>query len=96
MEASHNRKDMTARVIRPGDPPRDDADWENTTPEERINAVWELTLLCLRGRGIKTVNRDFRDLLAEFNVQGVEYLIVGAHALAAHGHVRATIEANED
>ena len=36
------------------------------------------------------MNRDFRDLLAEFNVQGVEYLIVGAHALAAHGHVRAT------
>jgi hypothetical protein len=36
------------------------------------------------------VNRDFRDLLAEFNAQGVEYLIVGAHALAAHGHVRAT------
>jgi hypothetical protein len=33
------------------------------------------------------VNRDFRDLLAEFNV---EYLVVGAHALAAHGHVRAT------
>ncbi|MCI0488592.1 MAG: hypothetical protein L0229_18550 [Blastocatellia bacterium] len=36
------------------------------------------------------MSRDFRDLLAEFNVQGVEYIIVGAHALAAHGHVRAT------
>lgn len=36
------------------------------------------------------MNRDFRDLLAEFNVQGVEYLVVDAHALAAHGHVRAT------
>ena len=36
------------------------------------------------------MNRDFRDLLAEFNAHGVEYLIVGAHALAAHGHVRAT------
>jgi len=36
------------------------------------------------------VNRDFRDLLAEFNAHGVEYLIVGAHALAAHGLVRAT------
>jgi hypothetical protein len=36
------------------------------------------------------VNRDFRDLLAEFNAHGVEYLVVGAHALAAHGHVRAT------
>ena len=43
-----------------------------------------------RGREIKPVNRDFRDLLAEFNAQGVEYLVVGAHALAAHGHVRAT------
>ena len=32
---------------------------------------------------------DFRDLLREFNAAGVEYLIVGAHALAAHGFVRA-------
>jgi len=36
------------------------------------------------------MNQDFRDLLAEFNAHGVEYLVVGAHALAAHGHVRAT------
>ena len=36
------------------------------------------------------MSRDFRDLLAEFNAHGVEYLVVGAHALAAHGHVRAT------
>ena len=36
------------------------------------------------------MNRDFRDLLAEFNAQRVEYIVVGAHALAAHGHVRAT------
>jgi hypothetical protein len=33
---------------------------------------------------------DFRDLLSEFNAHGVEFLVVGAHALAAHGHVRAT------
>ena len=33
---------------------------------------------------------DFRDLLAAFNAHGVEYLVVGAHALAANGHVRAT------
>lgn len=36
------------------------------------------------------MNSDYRDLIAEFNAQGVEYLVVGAHALAAHGHVRAT------
>jgi hypothetical protein len=36
------------------------------------------------------MNSDFRDLLLEFNAAGVEFLVVGAHALAAHGHVRAT------
>ena len=36
------------------------------------------------------MNRDLIDLLAAFNAQGVDYLVVGAHALAAHGHVRAT------
>jgi hypothetical protein len=35
-------------------------------------------------------NTDFRDLFAELNAAAVEYLVVGAHALAAHGHVRAT------
>ena len=33
---------------------------------------------------------DFRDLLFAFNAHGVEYLVVGAQALAAHGRVRAT------
>lgn len=36
------------------------------------------------------MHNDFKDLLSEFNAHGVEYLVVGAHALAAHGHVRAT------
>jgi hypothetical protein len=35
-------------------------------------------------------NPDFKDLLSALNAHGVEFLIVGAHALAAHGHVRAT------
>jgi hypothetical protein len=33
---------------------------------------------------------DFRDLIRAFNDENVEYPIVGAHALAAHGLVRAT------
>lgn len=33
---------------------------------------------------------DFRDLLSAFNAHRVDYLVVGAHALAAHGYVRAT------
>ena len=36
------------------------------------------------------MSQDFRDLFAEFNAFRVEFLIVGAHALAVHGQVRAT------
>ncbi len=36
------------------------------------------------------MSSDYRDLLAEFNVHGVEFLVVGAHALAAHGRIHAT------
>jgi hypothetical protein len=36
------------------------------------------------------MNRDFSELLLAFNENGVEYLVVGAHALAVYGHVRAT------
>src|SRR5258708_2961727 len=33
---------------------------------------------------------DFSEILLAFNVHHVEYLLVGAHALAVYGHVRAT------
>lgn len=43
----------------------------------------------MRGE-LMEINQDFSDLFAAFNAHSVEYLVVGAHALAAHGHVRAT------
>ncbi len=36
------------------------------------------------------LNEDFRDLIETFQANGVRFVIVGAHALAAHGHPRAT------
>ena len=36
------------------------------------------------------LNQDFKDLLSTFNAHRVEFLVIGAHALAVHGHVRAT------
>ena len=36
------------------------------------------------------LNPDFRDMLSALNEEGVEYLVVGAYALAAHGIPRAT------
>ncbi len=36
------------------------------------------------------MNPDFRDMLSILSEEGVEFLVLGAHALAAHGYVRAT------
>jgi hypothetical protein len=36
------------------------------------------------------LNQDFLDMLSALSAAGAEFLVVGAHALAAHGYVRAT------
>lgn len=36
------------------------------------------------------LNPDFRDILSAFNARRVEYLLVGAYAVAVHGLPRAT------
>ena len=36
------------------------------------------------------LNSDYRDILSIFNAEKVEYLVIGAYALAAHGLPRAT------
>ena len=36
------------------------------------------------------MNRDFVEILNELSAAGAEFLVVGAHALAAHGRPRAT------
>ena len=36
------------------------------------------------------MNRDFAEMLSALSDAGVEFLVVGAHALAAHGIPRAT------
>jgi predicted nucleotidyltransferase len=36
------------------------------------------------------LNPDFRDMLSCLNEEGVDFIVVGAYALAAHGLIRAT------
>jgi hypothetical protein len=36
------------------------------------------------------MNRDFVEMLSALSAAGVKFLIVGAHALAAHGAPRVT------
>lgn len=38
------------------------------------------------------MNEDYRDLLAALVERKVRFLVVGAHALAAHGYPRATVD----
>ena len=38
------------------------------------------------------MNPHFVEILRAFRDEAVEYLVIGAHALAAHGHVRATLD----
>jgi hypothetical protein len=38
------------------------------------------------------LNEDYRDILLAFNAEGVEFLLVGAYAMAAHGYPRATMD----
>ncbi len=38
------------------------------------------------------MNPHFVEILRAFRDEGVEYLVIGAYAMAAHGHVRATLD----
>lgn len=38
------------------------------------------------------MNPHFVEILRDFRDDEVEFLVIGAHALAAHGHVRATLD----
>jgi hypothetical protein len=46
-----HRRQVTTRVIRPGESPPEERDWLEATPEERIEAVWTLTKACLGWEG---------------------------------------------
>jgi hypothetical protein len=43
-----------------------------------------------RSREKPLLNPDFRDILFAFSEEKVEYMVVGAYALAFHGFPRAT------
>jgi len=82
------------RLSRMGEAAPPEETWLEATQEERMDAVLGLTRLCMAWNGEPPVDQDlahgFRAMLAALNENGVAYLVVGAHALAVHGHVRAT------
>lgn len=57
MSARHRERPITSRVIRPGQEAADDGDWEASTVEQRIEAVWTLTLLRLAWDGTQSEPR---------------------------------------
>ena len=47
MSDDSRSKQISSRVIRNGAPEPPDDDWSMASPEERIEAVWMLTELCM-------------------------------------------------
>ena len=46
-----HRSGITTRIIRKGEPLPQTDDWQRLSPGERMEAVWELTILCFAWRG---------------------------------------------
>ena len=51
MPKDERARPVETRVIRPEDPRPEDREWLDATMEERIDAVWTLTLACLGWEG---------------------------------------------
>ncbi len=45
-----------------------------------------------RSQAANALPDDFLDLFAAFHRSGVDFVLIGAHALARHGYVRATLD----
>ena len=54
MVEDSRKKQITVRIIRDGAPEPPDDDWSKATPEERIEAVWTLTKLCMAWNNAST------------------------------------------
>jgi predicted nucleotidyltransferase len=56
----------------------------------RVQAVGNAVPVCPGVAEVIELPDDFRDLLIELADAGAEFVVVGGHAVAFHGHVRAT------
>ena len=60
MAEGSRKEQITVRVIRDGAPEPPDNDWSKLSPEERIEAVWTLTELCLAWNNPSTDITEFQ------------------------------------
>src|SRR5688572_31893355 len=94
--SEQRRARAVARVIRPGGAAEVDDAWDrgfwkqfrpaNVSPRRGGSASNSGS----SPTPANAMNEDFRDLLLAFAEAKVRFLIVGAYALAVHGHPRAT------
>lgn len=71
------------------DDPEDHSEVRRLTPSARVALVWPLTLQAWAFHAGLRMNRDFVEMLSALRDAGADYLVVGAHALAAHRNKRA-------
>jgi hypothetical protein len=83
------RPNRVLRVV-PLHEPDQDYPLKGKTPAECIEMMRTLARSAWAFMGKPAVDPDFRDILSEFSAEGVEFLLVGAYAMAAYGVPRAT------
>lgn len=69
--------------------PEPQADDASLTPSERVELCWEVTKQAWALTGAVLDESACVEILRAFRDEGVEHLVIGAHALAVHGPVRA-------
>ena len=60
MSEDAQKKEITVRVIRNGEPEPEDNDWATATMAERIEAVWTLTRLCMAWNNSSASEPEFQ------------------------------------
>ena len=89
------RIEPVAKIVRIGDPDPDDGYWLSRTLNERIAHIWELQrsyygTAPATGEGDMSLGPDLHDFLSLCVRHELRFLVVGGHAVGAHGHPRLT------
>ena len=89
------RIEPVARIVRRGEPDPDDGFWLSRALNERVAHVWELQrsyygAATASGKGQMPLGPDLHDLLSLCLRHELRFLVIGGHAVDAHGHPRLT------
>lgn len=93
--AGWGRIEPVAKILRLGDPDPDDGFWLSRPLAERVTHVWDMQrayygALAEAEGAQMTLGPDLHDFLSLCVQHDLRFLVIGGHAVAAHGYSRFT------